>query len=159
MRAGAYGVTTALRGQLGGKQVMHPTAQVLAIARAILHKGDVHVGQQVEVVVVRGGNRFDGGRARPQIAPVPDARGEGIGVADQQAVGLARGQIFAPALLGGDVGELGARPLVILTACQFGCRVFAAILRYPDGAVVLRQRAGQRRRAARLGADNADAPA
>lgn len=71
------------RRQLFDKTMMHPGPYVFAVACPVLDKGDIDVGEDVQVGAMRRCDRVYRGRRISQVALVPQRRGKRVGVADQ----------------------------------------------------------------------------
>src|SRR5580704_2161841 len=90
----------------------HPPPDGLSIPQSVLHKRNVAIGEEIEIVPVRRGNRLYFRGAGRQVALMPDPGSQNIRIAYQQAVGLAGQSIFCLLLLFGNLRELRAAPLV-----------------------------------------------
>lgn len=137
---------------------MHPVADLLAVAHAVLHERHVRRRDQVEVCRIARADGIDEVVAVACVALEPGAGGKGVGVADQQAAGLGGGLVFAALLFLRDVDELILRPRRNFAGGEVLARnllfpVLTAIFRHPDGIVMRRELLTQRRLAGRLGAD------
>src|ERR1051325_5580929 len=87
---------------------------------------------------------FDFRRASVHVAAVPDARGEGVCVADENFVCAPRGLVLQLALSRGDVRELIRAEVVAALFGELALGILAPVLVHPDRPVMPCERRGER---------------
>lgn len=137
--------------------VVHRGAEVFTVAQAVLDERDVGGSEQVEVVVAAMGERIDLGGQGAGVAFMPEAGGEAVGVADEDAVGEARQLVFQAVLHLGDEGELGRGPLGGTGGGTLAFGIEATDFGDPGGLKVGSEGAGEGSGAGGFGTEHADA--
>lgn len=114
-------------------------------------KGDVRVGQEIQIVAPGRGLFDNPGVARIEQEAAPQAGRQHVGIADEELVGPAGQRILGGHLAAGDAAHVLQADLAVLALEQR-----AGVLRHQDGVVAVGEVLGQRGLAGRLGADQAD---
>ena len=109
-RAFEQNVRTPLLFEALDETAVHAEPDGLAVAPAVLDEGDLRPREEGEVITSPCRDRLDARRTVAEVALEPQARGERIGVAEEDAVRRPGGEILAPPLPLRDVNELVLRP-------------------------------------------------
>src|SRR6478735_4482789 len=90
-----------------GEPLIHPGAEVLTVAQAVVLEGDIRVvGEEVQRAGGHGvGDLLDARAGSAAIALVPDGGRHGVRIAEEHGTTLPRRLVLAPILLPGDLDE------------------------------------------------------
>lgn len=104
---------------------MHLVTDVFAVSQTILNEGDFVTGEKIEIAAPLFLDLCDLGAITSHVAAMPEGGSEGVGVADQNTIGVAGCDVFAALLFTGDHCKLLCSPHgVVLREFDFG--IFAA---------------------------------
>ena len=129
---------------------------MFAITQAVLDERNFVAREKIKIAATLFGDVGDFGAVGSDITPMPEGGGEGVRVADQEAVGVARGGIFAALLFVSDHDEFGGAPVGVVGR-DFCFGIFAAEFSDPGGVQCGGDRLGEGGGAGRFGAEHANA--